>query len=380
MRGGAPWHPGDVTDPNAPAGWYPDTTSPGRQRYWDGVAWTEHYHPDAVAAPAPAPVRRSRRPFVIAAAIAGVVILAVGGGVAAVAFQQNARGAELVDAFCERVASDPALFDEVESVADNWRAFGDALNEQRATTEEALALAARLDAVADRAEAVIGEIPFRGASTDSAEWVTAIDDARALARELETFQTGTDWDVIGAMNLMNGYLGGVNRDAAAFDCAGATDAAEEVPSGPIFDPATCPGDFYGTSPGAFPGDYAVLEEDWFRASGFAEPPAGGCGYYSVVFREDGLTDSAIVFYPGAGATMAEACGAWAESLGLHANYEDAGFSDSVVSHWLDDVYPAPGGVGVNCWTTDELAPGAIGPDFAPFVGQPFAALSVQRWR
>lgn len=25
-----------------PAGWYPDTQQPGKQRYWDGLRWTEH--------------------------------------------------------------------------------------------------------------------------------------------------------------------------------------------------------------------------------------------------------------------------------------------------------------------------------------------------
>lgn len=29
-------------DPQAPAGWYPDPTAPGQQRYWDGMQWTEH--------------------------------------------------------------------------------------------------------------------------------------------------------------------------------------------------------------------------------------------------------------------------------------------------------------------------------------------------
>lgn len=28
-----------------PAGWYPDPTSAGIERYWDGSAWTEHERP-----------------------------------------------------------------------------------------------------------------------------------------------------------------------------------------------------------------------------------------------------------------------------------------------------------------------------------------------
>ena len=42
-----------MTEPPAlpPAGWYPDPTNPGGQRYWDGQRWTEQ----AAAAPAPTP-------------------------------------------------------------------------------------------------------------------------------------------------------------------------------------------------------------------------------------------------------------------------------------------------------------------------------------
>ncbi len=46
--------------PQTPAGWYPDTTVPGTQRYWDGTAWTQHTAPLAGATPiasAPTPVQ-----------------------------------------------------------------------------------------------------------------------------------------------------------------------------------------------------------------------------------------------------------------------------------------------------------------------------------
>ncbi|WP_062072930.1 DUF2510 domain-containing protein [Demequina sediminicola] len=38
---------------HAPAGWFDDGSGTGRQRYWDGQQWTEHFHPalDATASP-----------------------------------------------------------------------------------------------------------------------------------------------------------------------------------------------------------------------------------------------------------------------------------------------------------------------------------------
>lgn len=50
----------DMTTPEGgakpPAGFYPDET--GRQRWWDGNAWTDHYQ---ASAPGPAPARRKKR-------------------------------------------------------------------------------------------------------------------------------------------------------------------------------------------------------------------------------------------------------------------------------------------------------------------------------
>lgn len=42
--------PREASSPSAPAGWYPDSLSPGVLRYWDGAHWTDY------RAPAQAPV------------------------------------------------------------------------------------------------------------------------------------------------------------------------------------------------------------------------------------------------------------------------------------------------------------------------------------
>jgi hypothetical protein len=46
----------DAPSPNVPAGWYPDPTLPGTQRYWDGSEWTEHRAP---LSPTPAATQAS---------------------------------------------------------------------------------------------------------------------------------------------------------------------------------------------------------------------------------------------------------------------------------------------------------------------------------
>lgn len=38
---------------NVSPGWYPDSNTPGQQRYWDGTQWTEHVAPMAAATPPP---------------------------------------------------------------------------------------------------------------------------------------------------------------------------------------------------------------------------------------------------------------------------------------------------------------------------------------
>jgi len=40
----------NMSDPTPP-GWYPDSQSPGQQRYWDGMQWTEHTAPTGPSAP-----------------------------------------------------------------------------------------------------------------------------------------------------------------------------------------------------------------------------------------------------------------------------------------------------------------------------------------
>jgi len=80
---------------NAPAGWYPDASAPGRQRWWDGNAWTDTYAP-GVASPTEAPKPRWMPPawlrIVGALVVAGVVALIVWGILSAIG--SSGRGPE----------------------------------------------------------------------------------------------------------------------------------------------------------------------------------------------------------------------------------------------------------------------------------------------
>ena len=84
-------------DPNTPpyaAGWYPDNSNPGTQRYHDGTMWTEHTSPLAATAPAPItatvtppgtaaapsliePASKKKRkwPWVVGAAVAALILI-----------------------------------------------------------------------------------------------------------------------------------------------------------------------------------------------------------------------------------------------------------------------------------------------------------------
>lgn len=70
--------------PPPPAGWYPNPDVPGTQRYWDGSQWTSHVSPPQPL-PSPAPKSGSSLKWVwILGGILLLVLVLVGGCVAAV--------------------------------------------------------------------------------------------------------------------------------------------------------------------------------------------------------------------------------------------------------------------------------------------------------
>ena len=67
---------------STPAGWYPQ--SDGRQRYWDGAQWTEHFAPGTAEASAPVSAApKAKGPWYSKKAVlipAGIVALLIVGG------------------------------------------------------------------------------------------------------------------------------------------------------------------------------------------------------------------------------------------------------------------------------------------------------------
>lgn len=74
------------------AGWYP--AQPGMLRYWDGVAWTDHYAPTPKG-PGPRSARPARRTqvlvLVVVAVMTCLVIVALAGGVMSGSFLDDSQ-------------------------------------------------------------------------------------------------------------------------------------------------------------------------------------------------------------------------------------------------------------------------------------------------
>lgn len=96
--------------PQAPAGWYPDPTVPGQQRYWDGTGWTEHTAPGPGSArpvggeraPAPTPAAHDGATAVPSGdrpdpwlwqSIVATVLCCLPAGIVAIVYAAQAQGA-----------------------------------------------------------------------------------------------------------------------------------------------------------------------------------------------------------------------------------------------------------------------------------------------
>lgn len=71
-----------------PANWYPDSTAPGTERYWDGSAWSASTRPFGApapgsAAPTPPSPAKGRHGARLAIILSVVALVIIGGGVAA---------------------------------------------------------------------------------------------------------------------------------------------------------------------------------------------------------------------------------------------------------------------------------------------------------
>jgi uncharacterized protein len=60
--GGGSTERGAQTGATAAPGWYADPEVAGRQRWWDGTRWTEHFHPPQVGGTAPYPGQAAADP------------------------------------------------------------------------------------------------------------------------------------------------------------------------------------------------------------------------------------------------------------------------------------------------------------------------------
>jgi hypothetical protein len=62
------------TPPPVPAGWYPDTTNPTVQRYWDGATWTDHTAPAGTVSN-PAKMATKTKLLIAGGVIAGLIVV-----------------------------------------------------------------------------------------------------------------------------------------------------------------------------------------------------------------------------------------------------------------------------------------------------------------
>lgn len=185
-----------------PAGWYPDTITPGRQRWWDGLAWTDHYHPPQESiAPTPpqgtqawdALPTRARPPqmrLIVGISVAAAVVI-VGGSIAlVVAVQRSAQDrehAQLVASVCAAWSNDPGIFEDAAGAHDSTNAFVErTLSEQTISTVDQDSIASSLESIAARVDQLQSSVEADDISfwstlpavhdlmTDEANWVRGI--------------------------------------------------------------------------------------------------------------------------------------------------------------------------------------------------------------